>query len=358
MSEFDNEDLNKTFREIVEKLEIMATTTDITPSTSTATTVTTSISTSGTLTTPFNTSPIMHSQLQGEEIQAIRSDIRLPSFWVNSPEGWFIQVESIFALKQIRAKTQYNYLVSCLPEDVVTRVLDILTGPDSGRTYENLKTQVLSRLTLSEEERLNRVLFKMEIGDQKPSDFYRRMVHAAGQSGVLSETLIYRLWIKRLPKLIECSLIPLADRPINERLSVADSLFEVSKSFSVNEISPDNPNFSSPSSNHSAQNFSSSSSAQTSQNFESPSPQVFEINSLRGEISELRKIVEQLSMQNNSRQRSRSRGQSFSNNFRPRSRSRNSFCYYHAKFGVNAHKCIQPCSFVVQGPTSNVPKNQ
>ena len=292
------------------------------------------------------------SQTQGGEIQAVRIDLKLPIFWVSSPEGWFIQVESIFALKQIKDKTQYDYLVSCLPEDVVSRVFDVLTGPSSGKTYSNLKTQILARLTISEEERLNRVLFKMEIGDQKPSEFYRRMVHAVGQSGFLSSNLIYKLWIKRLPKLIECALIPLADKSIDEKLSIADSLFEVSKSFSINEIAQTSHTLSSSSSSYPKQNFSTSTYASET------SPQVSEISTLRGEISELRKMVEQLSFQKFSHERSRSPGRNFSNNFRPRSRSRNNFCYYHTRFGVNANKCIQPCSFVSKNSPSTQQKNQ
>ena len=281
-------------------------------------------------------------------------DVRLPQFIPNLPELWFVQAEAIFKLRKTSESSQYYHVLAALPSAVLERVLDIISDPETEKTYNFLKTALLARLTPSEEERINRVLFNMEIGDQRPSDFYRRMVQVAGHNSDMSGKLIFRLWLKRLPKLIECTLIPLETRPVSEILPVADSLFEASKSISVSEVSISGKHLPSQS------QFLPSTSSQYS---DVPSttqtvPQVSEIDSMRSEINELKRMIQNLSIANN-RGRSRSRGRTnftggnTSSRTRSKSRSGSTLCFYHSKFGNKANKCQQPCSFV----SSSKPKN-
>ena len=339
----DSEDLNATF------IEFKMTTIPPTPPTQTGPTYT-GPPVIPPLVPPPPSTPSIPLPPTEPSIETDAIDVRLPQFIPNSPEIWFVQAEAIFKLRKVRESSQYYHLLAALPSAVLERVLDIVSDPGSEITYETLKKSLLARLTPSE-ERINRVLYNMEIGDQRPSDFYRRMVQVAGQKSDLSAKLIFRLWLKRLPKLIECTLIPLEARPINEILPVADSLFEASKSMSVSEVSKSGNHL--PSNSQFSPSFSSQASLMpsTSQSV----LQVSEITSMRKDIDELKRMIQNLSVASN-RGRSRSRTTSTGGSSSSRNRSKSSssnLCFYHARFGSKANKCQQPCSFV---PSTN-PKN-
>ena len=347
LSDSESDLLNLTFRNINFGLN-MATTNP--PTLPTTTTSTTTASSQNVFLPSFS-----FQQPLKEEVNAIYTDLKLPSFWSHSPEGWFYHVEAMFTLRNIGEKSKYLNLVSALPDEITARVMDHFMDPTSEKTYNSLKKLLLARLTLSEEERINRVLYNMEIGDRKPSEFYRRMVEAAGTSGDLSSSLIYKLWLKRLPKLIECTLIPLANRTIEEKISVADSLYEASKTISLNEVA------------HSFQNMPSVSAVSSvpivPQTIPFPA-QISEIADIKAEINELKEMMKGFAINNSDRARSRNRDQSIcscnchnTRSFRPRSRSKNSICFYHSKYGKNAHRCIKPCSFVDNSNAPTFSKN-
>lgn len=72
-------------------------------------------------------------------------------------------------------------------------------------------------------------------------------------------------------------------------------------------------------------------------------------SSAQGQIAELRSMIESLSNQIRE-DRSRNRFANFRGKRRRssscrRNNSRDGKCYYHAKFGSNARKCQQPCSW-------------
>ena len=357
MSESNSEQSKINYREIKFEFKTVMTTIPPTIPTNTSTTVTSALQSQNDLLffgsgSQSQVNPQLFPSLEDNGVDAVNRVVNLPDFWTHAPEGWFVHAESTFALRRTSEKSKYIHLVNSLPADVLSRVMDLITNPDSEKTYETLKSSLLSRLSLSEEERINRVLYNMDMGDQKPYDFYRRMVQAAGKSGSLTGNLIYKLWIQRLPKIIQCGLIPLAQRPLEEILKVSDSLFEASKSISINEVAR--------SAHSSAPGYTVSSIV----------GQVSEVDTLRAEvrseIGELKEMIKNLSFSNSDHSRSRDRGRSNcscnchrgkSSNNRSRSRSKGNFCYYHAKYGVKAHKCIQPCSFVVKPTESKPSKN-
>ena len=81
-----------------------------------------------------------------------------------------------------------------------------------------------------------------------------------------------------------------------------------------------------------------------------------EVEKLRADIAALRVEVANLS-RSRSRSRSHSRGRSHSNTRgRSASPNRSGLCYYHERFGSDARKCRQPCSF--SPPSGNGPASQ
>ena len=56
--------------------------------------------------------------------------VKLPSFWTDSPEVWFIQAEAQSENKRITSYcTKFTHCVAALPQDVACRLLDLIQTP-------------------------------------------------------------------------------------------------------------------------------------------------------------------------------------------------------------------------------------
>jgi len=266
--------------------------------------------------------------------------VKLPTFWANNPRTWFIQAEAQFSLGKITADvSKYNYVVATLPQDIAETVADILENPPDADLYRNLKETLIDRHSLSLESRIKRLTSDEEIGDKKPSDFYRTLKRIAGDSGTVGGELLKKLWISKLPQAVGVALIPQKDDDVTKLTKLADQVWEAIKTANISAVSA---------SSHPGN------------------------DDLRGEISELRAMIEKLSFdRSRSRFRSRSRSYSRSNSRnshsgnRNRNRSRSSrynpkgkYCYYHFKFGNKANRpCDKPCSFANDFPSANNSSN-
>ena len=69
-----------------------------------------------------------------EGISAV--SLKLPTFWIERSEVWFLQAEAQFATRGIKDdSTKYYYIVAALDQDTATRVLDILQAPPAADKY-------------------------------------------------------------------------------------------------------------------------------------------------------------------------------------------------------------------------------
>lgn len=274
-------------------------------------------------------------------VEGVAMPKSLPPFWTSSPEAWFIQVESQFELFRVtRDKSKYAHVISALPQDTIIKVLDVIQKPPQENLYVNLKAKLIERFSDSEEKRISQLLFHTEIGDRKPSDFFRHLTQLAGTSTEISENFIKNIWSQRLPNIVAVAIIPFTDKPIDDLLSFADKIWEASQ----NQISA----FSGPTP-------------------PPPPPSDPKIELLERQmsqqlsmISELKTIVSEMSHKsrknygnkwrngnnNNYRNQDRSRSRSRSNNF-------HKFCFFHHKYGSLARRCVPPCQFVSSNSDSN-----
>ena len=123
------------------------------------------------------------------------SSIKLPPFWVSRPDIWFTQIEAQFMLSRIHAdKTKYNLVIANLPFDIISNIYDIITNPPETDMYDTIKNILIARLSQSEEKRIDHLLSGAEMGNQKPSEFYRDMLSTAGGSQTVSQELLVKLW--------------------------------------------------------------------------------------------------------------------------------------------------------------------
>lgn len=265
---------------------------------------------------------------------------KLPPFVAHKPTIWFAQVEHQFAAAYIRSDdTKFHYLAGLLDAKLAAEVEDIIVNPPPTNKYQTLKEELIKRLSLSQEQRLRQLLGDVELGDMKPSQFFRHLQSLAGPE-MSDEKLLRQLWLRRLPVQTKTVLTALAHLPISEVVDIADKIVEVSQPrvFATSPVRSALPN---PSHPH----------------------QEEVIGELKKCITDMTKIfseqIASLSSLVQQSNRQQFRGSSPSRNRGRRSRSpspgpSSNRCWYHRSFGDRARKCISPCDWT----PGNAPRSQ
>ena len=107
---------------------------------------------------------------------------RGPMFCSQDPAMWFAVLECNFLASNIsKDLTKFNHAVTLIPPDVLTQVSDVISAAiNSSTPYEDLKAACLSRLQSSTAARLQELLSKEELGNEKPSNLLLRMKKLLG----------------------------------------------------------------------------------------------------------------------------------------------------------------------------------
>lgn len=252
--------------------------------------------------------------------EVCRVGVKMPPFWPNEPELWFIQLEGQFTMANITADvTKFTYVVANLDYKYVCEVKDVIAKPPADNKYEKLKTELISRLSASQEQRVRQLLTHEELGDRKPSQFLRHLRNLAGTE--VPDDFIRSLWTNRLPSHIQAIIAAQADLPLDRVAQIVDKIHEIALQPNVQVAA-----------------------ASTSTSAPEATCSMGTIEQLTRRIDELSRQVSELST---SRSRSRTRGQSprWRRQSRSRSKAGSGHCWYHRRFGNQSTKCRDPCSF-------------
>ncbi|XP_037828132.1 uncharacterized protein LOC119616058 [Lucilia sericata] len=271
--------------------------------------------------TPQTENPLLTGCFTQSNYDLCATSVKLPQFWTNCPDAWFIHAEMQFTTKGISLdRTKYEYIITALPQEVIITVLDIIQNPPPNNLYHNLKKVLVERHSLSETSRLEKILSDSEMGNRKPSEFYRSLSLLAGTS--FSPDILKKLWLRKLPKSLNVALTGSNHNDINEMIQLADKIWEVMFNGEVANIKEHNPT-----------NIEYVVENLTKTLCENMTKLCVEINSLKQEFNDRQP---RSSYRNRYRRNSRSR---------VRSSSRDWLCRYHYRFGDKAIRCEQPCSY-------------
>ncbi|XP_052749151.1 uncharacterized protein LOC128200273 [Galleria mellonella] len=186
-------------------------------------------------------------------------------------------------------------------------VKDIIISPPPTEKYEKLKTELIKRLSASREKQVKQLLMHEELGDRRPSQFLRHLQSLAGPN--VPEDFLKTIWTSRLPRNVQTVIAAQPTASLEVLSDLADR---------IQDIAPATPQVSAASTCGS---------------------------SLANEIAELRRQMKVL-MDRQSRPRSCQRSRS-----RSETRSESNYrkfpkCWYHAKFGAKAKRCVKPCDYI------------
>ncbi|BHF65762.1 hypothetical protein SprV_0200877500 [Sparganum proliferum] len=151
----------------------------------------------------------------------------LPSVWLGDIALWLRTVESRFALRQItREDTKFHYVVAALPMDIATDLRDIIDCPPTEAPYTALKEALISRISLSTQKRLQRLISEEDLGDRKPTQLLRRLEQLAdGQK--LDATMFKQLFLQRLLPSVQAILAPnIPSSTVQKLAETADRILE------------------------------------------------------------------------------------------------------------------------------------
>jgi hypothetical protein len=110
---------------------------------------------------------------------------------------WLAQAEAQFTLAGITSEqTKFYYVISQLDQSHASEIEEIIVSPPKRNPYTALKTELVSRLTPSKEQRIRELLTLEELGDLKPSQFPRHLRKLAPD---LPDDFLRSIWTSRLP---------------------------------------------------------------------------------------------------------------------------------------------------------------
>ncbi|BES94116.1 Hypothetical protein NTJ_06926 [Nesidiocoris tenuis] len=264
----------------------------------------------------------------GDESKVVAGAVacKIPPFWRRRPDLWFAHVDAQFELSHItRDSTKYSHVVSQLDVDAMEHISDIIKNPPPDNAYETIKRKLTAAFMDSEESQLRQLLTELELGDQRPSQLWRRMKELSADR--ISDDALKTLWLQRLPVTARTVLTCSTD-PIDVLATMADRIMDMNAHRHVNAV----------------------------ENRPAPPGRGDDIARLAQAVASLTARLRQLedSRQSGRRSsRSRTRSSSAGRSARARSPSAPSptdgrpddskECFYHWKFGAGARHCRPPC---------------
>lgn len=248
--------------------------------------------------------------------------VKLPPFWKGDPLVWFAQAEAQFATRAISAEaTKYAHVIAALPQEVAQDIRDILINPPQKEQYTTLKAKLIERVSASEQRRVQMLLTEEELGDRKPSQLLRRMEQFLGEQK-LEKGILKQLFLQRLPVNVRLILASTSEAlSLSDLADLADRIIEA----------------------HPEPLGTMSAIAQTPVVQAKPAS-----STLESQVTDLTRLVRELTTVVGRMQRSQSRSRSRTRNRdgkrdTPSDAAPDELCWYHSKYGDNAHHCRPPC---------------
>lgn len=241
-------------------------------------------------------------------LRATRS-VQLPPFWKDNPTLWFTQVEAALALSRTTSdEARYRHVIVSLDQSILPMVADIVMAPPEKNKYEALKQRIIGAFGESDETKLRRLIRGNEMNDEKPSHFLQRLRNLA--SGQCSDTVIRTLFLEQLPAGIRKILAICETADLNKLAAQADKIAEISQA-TVAAVG----------------------SSSTSGLEDQVRALTLQVDAISKQLHHHRGYFRGRRSRSHSKQRSSSRDQ-------------RDICYYHNRFGADAHHCRKPCNWL------------
>lgn len=260
-----------------------------------------------------------------------RINVRIPAFWPDHPELWFIQLEAQFALQRITSETtRYRWVIANLEPRYATEILDLITTPPENNPYSTIRLALITRLTESRQARLHQLLAGQELGDRRPSQMLR---HLRSIDASVPENIVRTVWLDHLPEAVRAVVTTQMEMPADQLGQIADSVFDVVGNVRIAAMSNQRTDLQ----NNNRPGIIQAAPITDNQSF---LPQV---SAIEGHVAELARQVTAFITHDRRSNRSQNRPQAVQQNNNDVNNGR--LCWFHFRFRERARKCIEPCSW-------------
>lgn len=155
-----------------------------------------------------------------------RVAVKVPPFWFNAPDIWFVQVEAQFANANITTDdSKFNTVVGAIDTEVLNKVRTAVLNPPAGRKYNNLKAMMLKEYGDSDYARMKKLFSELSLGDNKASFLLNEMRRLGGVN--VGDDVLKTLWMNQQinsTNPADGDRMAIMERQINQLVSSVNSI--------------------------------------------------------------------------------------------------------------------------------------
>jgi len=157
------------------------------------------------------------------EVPVSAVSVKLPEFWPEDPEIWFIRVEAQLRSRSVtQDQTKFDYVVATLDNATAAEVKAVLLNPPTENKYETLKQALLSAFGKSQARKDAELLSISGLGDKTPSSLLRKLESLNNDA----ETLRRAFFLAQLPSQVRSILALEEFATISDLAKAADRIVE------------------------------------------------------------------------------------------------------------------------------------
>ena len=239
-------------------------------------------------------------------------------FTKENPQAWFTYFNSLCDRNGLlNNQAKIDALVPRLDSNTFLSVQPMLDGTHS---FGDIKDFLVNKFARPLDQQLQELLQLPSLGDLKPSDFLEQ-ARSAVSGDDMSDAVLCEILMMKLPTEVQTTLSVILGSPLNEFAAAADTAMRRFSAPLVSSINSSTPRFSQ--NNHDVRPL----------NIEKP-----------------HNLPHSSSIRHNRPRHNFIPSRDFGGNkFRSCKpgfyRDSNQLCFYHARFGRNARKCVTPCNW-------------
>ena len=126
----------------------------------------------------------------------------------------------------ISERERHNHLLASLKQDEISRVGHVILSDACCTPYTKLKVALIEHYEMNEVAQLNKLLYETTLSsNERPSDLLHRMKNLVGYDAKVSNDLLKKLFLDRMPADMRLILAACYELNVYDLAAKADSIF-------------------------------------------------------------------------------------------------------------------------------------
>ena len=131
------------------------------------------------------------------------ANVSLPPFWESNVELWFTTAEHAFTANGIfNEHKRFSLVLGALDIKMIQTIQHVVRSPTS-YPYQDIKKALIKACKLNENDRLDILFYRTELGDRKPSEMLsemRQLLEAYDADNAQTNAVLKKLFLDKLPQ--------------------------------------------------------------------------------------------------------------------------------------------------------------